>query len=163
MTRVSIDCRTVPSESGCGLMISGERDEVLRAAAAHAVDVHGHTDDATLRAGLESALRPETPALPETGAFVQVIEFRTSRIEDFQATVRQWAEAIGPDRGARWAVTGADRNSPGGYLQMVVFDDYRSAMANSNHPATGEFAQRLGKLCDGEPAFHDLDVCDVFP
>ena len=44
MSRMTIDCRAVPSESGCSLTISGEEDEVLRAATAHAIDVHGHTD-----------------------------------------------------------------------------------------------------------------------
>jgi hypothetical protein len=41
---------------GCSLTISGEEDEVLRAATAHAIDVHGHTDGEELRAGLRAAL-----------------------------------------------------------------------------------------------------------
>lgn len=158
MARVQIDCRTVPSESGCGLVISGERDEVLRAAAAHAVDVHGHTDGAELRAGLEAALRPEGPGLPAPGAFVQVIEFRTPRIEEFFDVVDRWEDAIGDARGARWAIIGADRDQPGAYVEMVGFDDHAAAMANSDHPATAEFAGRLWKLCDGDPVFRNLDV-----
>jgi len=31
-------------------------------------------------------------------------------------------------------------------------------MANSNLPETGEFAERLAELCDGPPAFRNLDV-----
>jgi hypothetical protein len=156
-----IDCRTVPSESGCGLVISGERPEVLRAAVAHAVDVHGHADDEELRAGIEGALRPEPAGLPAPGAFVQLIEFRTRRIEDFDEQVRQWVEAIGDARAARWAITGTDRDSVGRYVQVVAFDDHASAMANSANPATGEFAERIAKLCDGDAVFHNLDVRTV--
>ncbi|WP_018330421.1 DUF1059 domain-containing protein [Actinomycetospora chiangmaiensis] len=159
MTRMMIDCREVPSDSGCTLTLTGEPDEVIRAAAAHAVDVHGHADDEELRAGLRAALRdvPDDGLVAE-GAFVQLIEFRTRRIQDFEATEDGWAEAIGRDRTARWAITGADRDHPGAYVQVVAFPDYAGAMANSDHPATAEFAERLGKLCDGEPTFHNLDV-----
>ena len=59
MSRMTIDCRAVPSESGCSLTLSGEEDEVLRAATAHAIDVHGHADGEELRAGLRAALVPE--------------------------------------------------------------------------------------------------------
>ena len=81
MSRMTIDCRAVPSESGCSLTLSGEEDEVLRAATAHAIDVHGHTDGEELRAGLRAALVPEVAGLTVgEGAFVQVIEFRTTRL-----------------------------------------------------------------------------------
>jgi predicted small metal-binding protein len=53
MTRLYVDCREMPSESGCTLAISADsRDELLEAAAAHAVAVHGHTDGPELREGL---------------------------------------------------------------------------------------------------------------
>ena len=57
MSRVTIDCRAVPSESGCSLTISGEEDEVLRAATAHAIDVHGHTDAVRLNGEFSRAVR----------------------------------------------------------------------------------------------------------
>jgi uncharacterized protein DUF1059 len=159
MSRMTIDCRTVPSESGCSLTISGEEDEVMRAATAHAVDVHGHTDDEDLRAGLRASLVPETPALAlEDGAFVQVIEFRTTRLPEFQAIEDRWRDEIGSERTARWAITGADRNAPDRYLQIVGFPDHESAMANSKNPVTGRFAEQLGAVCEGEAVFHDLDV-----
>lgn len=59
MARMVADCRDFPSESGCTLTISGEEDEVLDAAAAHAVAVHQHTDGPELREALRSALKPE--------------------------------------------------------------------------------------------------------
>jgi predicted small metal-binding protein len=57
--RYVMDCRTQPSEANCTLMISGERDEVLRAAVSHAVDAHGHEDTPEFREMLSSALTPE--------------------------------------------------------------------------------------------------------
>jgi len=159
MSRMTIDCRSMPSESGCSLTISGEEDEVVRAAAAHAVDVHGHADGEELRAGLRASLVPERPALAlEEGAFVQVIEFRTTRLPEFHEIEDRWRDEIGGDRTARWAVTGADRAVPDRYLQIVGFPDYESAMANSKNPATSRFAEQLGALCEGEMVFHDLDV-----
>jgi hypothetical protein len=50
------DCRKMPSESGCTLTISGEEEEVVRAAALHAVDAHGHTDGPELREQILSIL-----------------------------------------------------------------------------------------------------------
>jgi len=159
MSRMTIDCRSIPSESGCSLSISGEEDEVIRAAAAHAVDVHGHTDGDELRAGLRTALVPETPALAlADGAFVQVIEFRTGRLAEFQQIEDRWRDEIGADRTAQWAITGEERGSGDRYVQMVGFPDHHSAMANSKHPVTGRFAEQLMALCDGEAVFHDLDV-----
>ncbi|MFI0723016.1 MULTISPECIES: DUF1059 domain-containing protein [unclassified Streptomyces] len=55
------DCRDYPSESNCTLTISGEEDEVLRAAAEHAVSVHGHTDSPEFREQLRSVLKDEVP------------------------------------------------------------------------------------------------------
>ena len=59
MARKVADCREFPSESNCTLTISGEEDEVMRAAAEHAVSVHGHTDGPELRAELKSLLKDE--------------------------------------------------------------------------------------------------------
>ncbi len=56
MTRKTADCREMPSENGCTLTISGEEDEVVRAAAIHAADVHGHTDGSELREQIRSML-----------------------------------------------------------------------------------------------------------
>ena len=56
MTRKMIDCRSMPSDIGCTLTIAGEEDEVLDAAAAHAVDKHGHTASPELREQLRGGL-----------------------------------------------------------------------------------------------------------
>ncbi|NWF29647.1 DUF1059 domain-containing protein [Streptomyces sp. PKU-EA00015] len=59
MTRKVVDCRKSPSVSGCTLTISGEEDEVIRAAAEHAVSVHEHTDGPELRQMIRESLEDE--------------------------------------------------------------------------------------------------------
>ena len=63
MNRYMIDCRKVPSESGCSLAIAGTEDEVLDAASAHAVAKHGHEDTPDLRETLRGALEPAEVSL----------------------------------------------------------------------------------------------------
>ncbi|SNS08390.1 DUF1059 domain-containing protein [Actinomadura mexicana] len=53
------DCRDMPSESNCTLTISGEEDEVVRAAAEHAASVHGHDDTSELRQEIRTHLKDE--------------------------------------------------------------------------------------------------------
>jgi hypothetical protein len=59
MGRKVADCRDFPSESGCTLTISGEEDEVIVAAAQHAISVHGHQDDDELRSWLKENIKDE--------------------------------------------------------------------------------------------------------
>jgi hypothetical protein len=55
------DCRDFPSETQCTLAISGEEEEVVRAAAEHAVSVHGHEDTPELREQVRGMLKDEVP------------------------------------------------------------------------------------------------------
>ena len=57
--RMVADCREMPSEGGCTLTIAGEQEEVVRAAAMHAADVHGHVDGPQLRQEIVALLKPE--------------------------------------------------------------------------------------------------------
>lgn len=59
MARKVADCREMPSESGCTLTIAGEEEEVVRAAAMHAVDAHGHEDTPELQARIRNMLEDE--------------------------------------------------------------------------------------------------------
>ena len=58
MARMMADCRRFPSESNCSLVIIGEQEEVERAAAEHAISVHGHPDNAETRGAVHSFLEP---------------------------------------------------------------------------------------------------------
>ncbi|HEY6049300.1 MAG TPA: DUF1059 domain-containing protein [Sphingomicrobium sp.] len=63
MSRKYIDCRDYPSESGCTVAISADSsDEVVAAAAQHAVEVHGHQDTPQLRQQLQQMVREGSPA-----------------------------------------------------------------------------------------------------
>ena len=63
MGRVMVDCRKMPSETNCSLTIAGTEEEVLNAAALHAVSVHGHEDSPELREGIKSGLEPAEAVL----------------------------------------------------------------------------------------------------
>ncbi|MEU8685804.1 DUF1059 domain-containing protein [Streptomyces sp. NPDC048611] len=59
--RKKVDCRDHPSEMHCTLVITGEEEEVVRAAVEHAVSVHGHTDTPELREQIRTSLKNEIP------------------------------------------------------------------------------------------------------
>jgi hypothetical protein len=58
MARKMADCRRWPSDANCSLVIIGEEDEVVRAAAEHAASVHGHEDTPEMREQLRGFLEP---------------------------------------------------------------------------------------------------------
>jgi len=58
-SRKVIDCRLVPSDKNCSVMISGTEEEVLTVAVQHAVASHGHKDTPELREQLRSALKDD--------------------------------------------------------------------------------------------------------
>jgi hypothetical protein len=146
-----------PNDVGCTLAISGEPDELVTAAAQHAVTVHGHADTSELREQLAGLLADE-PALSEPGAFVQLIEFDTDRIAEWDAIVDRWAAAIGAQRTVRWSILGTDRDRPGHNVAVVEFPGHTEAMANSGHPATAAFLKELQSISSSEPQFRNLDV-----
>lgn len=160
MTRKMIDCRAVPNEVGCTLAITGEPGELVTAAAQHAVAVHGHADTPELHEQLRAVLADE-PAVSQPGAFVQLIEFDTDRIEEWDAIVDRWAAAIGTQRAVRWSLLGADRDRPGRHVAVVEFPGYAEAMANSGHSATAAFLKELQSICRTEPEFRNLDARSV--
>jgi predicted small metal-binding protein len=63
MSRKMIDCRDYPSETGCTIAISADsEDELVEAAAQHAMQVHGHQDGPELRAMLRDGVKTGAPA-----------------------------------------------------------------------------------------------------
>ena len=95
------------------------------------------------------------------GKFVQIIEYQTSRFDEVLALGRE-REKNDPDSLARRVIVTADKDRPGTYLTLVTFDSYESAMENSKRPETAQFAEQMGKLCDGPPKFYNLEVQDTF-
>lgn len=161
MARRTIDCRSVPSEIDCTVTISGEEHEVLELAAAHAVAVHGHTDGDELRRGLRRAMREDDPLGVDDGAFLQLIEFHAADLGGFRQLTELWRERMGAETTARWGIVAADRDRPGTYVEVVAFPDHASAMRNSEHPVTTDFAKQMQEVTEGETGFRNLDVAMV--
>ena len=92
--------------------------------------------------------------------FVQIIEFRTSKIDEVLKVGEEWEAAAGADRKARRVVMCEDRDTPGRYFNIVFFDSYESAMENSNLPVTQKLSEKMMALGDGPPTFYNLNVVD---
>lgn len=58
-TRKVADCRTMPSEKNCDLVMSGSEEHLVPAAVDHAVLQHGHARTPELEAEVKSFLKDE--------------------------------------------------------------------------------------------------------
>jgi quinol monooxygenase YgiN len=90
--------------------------------------------------------------------FIQIIEFRTKRIDELKAALDEWLEATSGKRAATRGLMAEDRDSADTYLMVVEFASYDEAMTNSNLPETNAYAERFESLCEGQPTFRNLDV-----
>jgi hypothetical protein len=90
--------------------------------------------------------------------FAQIIEFETSRIDEFNANLDAWMVRSEGHRVPHRAVLRRDRDAENRYLLMVEFSSYERGMENSNRPETAEFATFLAGMCDGPLTFRNLDV-----
>jgi quinol monooxygenase YgiN len=90
--------------------------------------------------------------------FVQIMEIKTSRIDELEALVKKMQEERGDSLLSTRAVLTADRDRPGHYVNIIEFNSYEEAMKNSNDPGTSEFAKEMGALLEGPPKFYNLDV-----
>ncbi|MGD0219609.1 MAG: hypothetical protein ABSC73_04000 [Acidimicrobiales bacterium] len=105
----------------------------------------------------ESGSREEMSAM----AFVQIIEFTTTRPDEVEALVSEWRTKTAGRRTAQRGTFTQDRERPNTCIQIVEFLSYEDAMANSDLPETASFAERLGQLCEGPILFRNLDVRSV--
>ncbi|MFH8767898.1 ester cyclase [Streptomyces sp. NPDC017958] len=90
--------------------------------------------------------------------FVQLIDCRTSRIDEMNRLMDQWVEQTKGKRTATHAVVGKDRSDASHVIEIVEFPSYEEAMRNSNLPETDRIFRDLVALCDEMPTFTDLDV-----
>jgi hypothetical protein len=93
--------------------------------------------------------------------FVQIIEFTTRRIDDFNAYFDAWKRKTEGERIPHRATLLSDRDAKNGYLLRVEFPSHEQAMENSNRPATSEFAAFLAEISDELLTFRNLDVLRV--
>jgi len=95
-----------------------------------------------------------------TGAmkFTQIIDFSTSRIDEFNTNLDVWMTATEGNRIPHRAVLRRDRDAAHQYSLMVEFASHEAGMENSSRPTTAEFASFLAAICDAPPTFRNLDV-----
>ena len=91
-------------------------------------------------------------------AFIQIIEFTTSQIEEVDKLFDQWLAETQGKRTARNIVLTSDRDHPNTFVEIVEFPSYEEAMRNSDLPETQALGAQLISLCDSEPTFRNLDV-----
>jgi hypothetical protein len=93
-------------------------------------------------------------------AFVQIIQYRTSKIDEMRKVGDEWEAAARDSSTAQRVIVAGDRDDAGQYFTLAFFDSYDAAMENSNDPMTQEFAGRMMGFADGPPTFYNLDVID---
>jgi hypothetical protein len=93
-------------------------------------------------------------------AFVQIIDFRTTRLDEGRVHVEEYLAKTEGRRTARRSLLCQDRDNTDHYLNIVFFDSHESAMENSSLPETGELAEKLAELSEGTPTFLNLEVLD---
>ena len=95
-------------------------------------------------------------------AFIQIIEFSTTRIDEISQLVENFRSSTEGTRTVAKGSLCADRDQENRYVNIVEFESYEEAMRNSALPETTAFAEQMAKLCDGPPTFRNLDVRETF-
>jgi|GEM_PF-2920287 len=76
-------------------------------------------------------------------SFIQIIEYKTRRIDELNTALDAWLEKTKGKRASTRGVQTRDRDAENTYLQIVEFPSHDEAMANSQLPETAEFAAQL--------------------
>ncbi|MFC9915789.1 ester cyclase [Streptomyces sp. NPDC127197] len=90
--------------------------------------------------------------------FVQLIDCKTSNIDQLNRLMDNWVEATQGKRTATHSIVGRDRSDSTHVVEIVEFPSYEEAMKNSNLPETNRIFEELVAACDETPSFTDLDV-----
>ncbi len=93
-------------------------------------------------------------------AFIQIMQFQTTRIDDIRTAVEEWERSTEGKRTVQRSIMCEDRDKPSTYSVIVFFASAEEAERNSALPETGALAAKVGSLCDGPLAFVNLDVVD---
>ncbi len=88
--------------------------------------------------------------------FIQVIEGTCTRHDELRALTEEWVRDMSPHApgwlGGTYGFT--DDNH---FVGVVRFESRDAAMANSDRPEQGAWAERMTKTFDGPVEFHDCD------
>jgi len=90
--------------------------------------------------------------------FVQLIECKTSRLDEMNRLMDRWVEQTKGKRTATHSVVAKDRADASHIVEIVEFPSYEEAMRNSGLPETDQIFRDMVALCDEQPTFTDLDV-----
>ncbi len=90
--------------------------------------------------------------------FVQIIDCRTSQVDELNRLMDRWVEQTRGKRTATHSIVGTDRSDATHVVEIVEFPSYDVAMRNSQLPETDRIFHEMVALCDEMPVFTDLDV-----
>lgn len=92
--------------------------------------------------------------------FIQVLKGKTSQREAVKELGKSWRSEVGGADGWLGATFGFTEDDT--FFGVVRFESREAAMANSDRPEQGAFAQKMGALMDGEVQFFDYDDVMTF-
>ncbi len=93
--------------------------------------------------------------------FIQVVQGNSTRQDEVRALAGDWRRDVAP--GAEgWLGGTFGFTDDGMFVGVIRFDSREAAMANSERPEQGAFAEKLAALMDGEMEFHDCDDVTLF-
>jgi hypothetical protein len=93
--------------------------------------------------------------------FIQIIQGRCTRQDELRAAAKGWRDELGGGAvgwlGGTYGFTDDDE-----FIAVVRFESREAAMANSERPEQGAWAEKLMALMDGPVEFHDCDDVTTF-
>lgn len=90
--------------------------------------------------------------------FIQLIDYKTTHVDEVQALLTRWIEATGGIRTATRTTVGRDRNDATHFIEILQFPSYEEAMRNSNLLETNKVHEEFTNLCVEDPKYVNLDV-----
>lgn len=88
--------------------------------------------------------------------FIQIIQGKCSRQDELRTMAQRWVDEIGSGAegwlGGTYGFTDDDM-----FIGVVRFESREAAMANSNRPEQGAWAEQMMALMDGPVEYHDCD------
>ncbi|HSP36533.1 MAG TPA: DUF1059 domain-containing protein [Frankiaceae bacterium] len=142
------DCRALPSENNCSLTMTGEEDEVVRAAVDHAVSVHGHVDSPEFREQIRSFLTDETGRY----GTVMIGKMRSGG-DEMRAALQQWVRDRNVPGFLREDLLAAEDGTIVAGVTFASREDYQRL---GDDPAQSEWwSTVLAPMLDGEPLWFD--------
>jgi quinol monooxygenase YgiN len=90
--------------------------------------------------------------------FIQVVEFEAKDVEAVADALNRFRDENPGAVLSSAATIAEDRDRPGTFVSIVLFDSYEQAITQSQNPATDAFSKQLAELMSGPPRFRNLDV-----